>query len=33
MALVEDTSGFWTDQNIVRSLLAEKLNWNGAKVC
>ncbi len=31
--LAEDPAGLETDQNIVRSMLAERFNWDAAKAC
>ena len=31
--LAEDPSGLDTDQNIVRGMLAERLNWDSARAC
>jgi hypothetical protein len=31
--LVEDPSGLETDQNAIRGMLADRLNWDGAKAC
>jgi len=31
--LVEDPSGLEADQNAIRGMLADRLNWDGAKAC